>query len=137
MGVFRISTPPIFVLASADGEHIMYKGENDQSIVEGSVTYNFIDCASNINDQGAIVSFNQPLPQAINLNIEWTVKTDNGYTMISKSTAYCAKNSTSITFSAPTTLQNNGVQYNVSDIVSFNITGHTYEYVGSATVITV
>lgn len=130
--------PPVFVLVTLDGLHIMYKGENDQSIVDSDgVIYNFIHCAPSVNDQGAIVSFNQPLPSDINLNIEWTVKTDSGYTMISKSTANCAKNSTSITFSAPTTLQNNGVQYNVSDIVSFNITGHTYQYVDSATIITV
>lgn len=136
---FLESAPPqVFVLASADGEHIMYKGENDQSIVDADgITYNFIHCASTVNDQGAIVNFNQPLPQAINLNIEWNVKTDNGYTMISKSTVYCAKNSTSITFSAPTTLYHDGVQCNVSDIVSFSITGHTYQYVNSATVITV
>lgn len=129
--------PPIFVLASADGEHIMYKGNNDQSIVEGSVTYNFIHCASDVNDQGAIVSFSQPLPQAINLNITWKVKADNGRTFISQSTAYCVKNSTSITFSAPTTITSGGVQYNVNDIESFNITGHTYDYIDSATVITV
>lgn len=129
--------PPVFVLASADGEHIMYKGENDQSIVNGDITYNFIHCASSIDDQGAIVSFNRPLPQAINLNIQWTVRTDTGYMMISKSSSYCAKNSTSITFSAPTTLYHDGVQCNVSNIVGFSITGHTYEYVDSATVISV
>lgn len=136
---FLESAPPqVFVLASADGEHIMYKGENDQSIVDADgVIYNFIHCAPSVNDQGAIVSFNQPLPSAINLNIEWKVRTDNGYMLISKASSYCSENSTSITFSAPTTLYHDGVQCNVSNIVSFSITGHTYEYVGSATVITV
>jgi hypothetical protein len=135
---FLESAPPrVFVLASADWEHIMYKGENDQSIVNGGITYNFIHCAQTIYEQEAKVYFDRPLPQDINLNIQWTVRTDTGYMMISKSSSYCAKNSTSITFSAPTTLQNNGVQYNVSDIVSFSITGHSAEWVGSATIITV
>lgn len=135
---FLESAPPrVFVLASTDGEHIMYKGENDRSIVSDGVTYNFIHCAPTIYEQEAKVYFDQPLPQAINLKIMWTVRTDNGYMMISPSSAYCAKNSTSITFSAPTTLNHNGVQYNVSNIVSFGITGHTYGYVDSAIIITV
>jgi hypothetical protein len=129
--------PPVFVLATVDGEHVMYKNENDKSIVYDDVTYNFINCAPTIYDQEAKVYFDQPLPQAINLNIQWTVKTDAGYTMISKSTAYCAQNSTSIMFSAPTTLYHDGVQYGVSDIVSFRITGRSAEWVGSATIITV
>lgn len=129
--------PPVFVLATVDGEHVMYKNENDKSIVYGDVTYNFINCTPTIYDQEAKVYFDQPLPQAINLIIQWTVRTDNGYMMISKSSSYCAKNSTSITFSAPTTLYHDGVQCNVSNIVSFSITGHTSEYVDSATIITV
>lgn len=135
---FLESAPPrVFVLASTDGEHIMYKGENDQSIVNGGITYNFIHCAPTIYEQEAKVYFDQPLPQAINLSIQWTVRTDNGYMLVSRSTAYCDKNSTSITFSAPTTLYHDGVQCNVSNIESFGITGHTYGYVDSAIIITV
>lgn len=135
---FLEAAPPhTFVLMSADCQHIMYKGENDKTIVNNGQTYNFIHAATNVDEQQAIISFDSALPQDVILNADWTVTVgETGAVLHTATIVRCNKGDENKNIPAPTTIRYNGVEYDVSNVEKFVIKGHQYTYAGEVIVMT-